>query len=75
MDVRMPVLDGYETTKAIRTSARKDAGTVPIIALSANVFTDDVDKGLKVGMNDYLSKPVEPQKLYRTLGKYFNESK
>lgn len=67
MDVQMPELDGLQATAAIRELARPDAQTVPIIGLSANVFRHDVDRALEQGMNGYLSKPIELQKLYETL--------
>lgn len=67
MDVRMPVMDGLETTAAIRSLDRKDAQTIPIIALTANAFDEDVQRSLQVGMNAHLSKPVEPEQLYKTL--------
>ncbi len=60
MDVRMPELDGLEATKAIRALDRKDASVVPIIALTANAFDEDVQRSLQVGMNAHLSKPVPP---------------
>ncbi len=67
MDVRMPEMDGLEATAAIRALNRKDAKTVPIIAMTANAFDEDVQRSLQVGMNAHLSKPVEPEHLYRTL--------
>lgn len=67
MDIRMPVMDGITATKEIRALNRTDALTIPIIAMSANAFTEEVDNSLRAGMNDYLAKPVEPLKLYRTL--------
>ena len=67
MDVRMPIMDGLETTAAIRALERKDAKTVPIIALTANAFDEDVQRSLQFGMNAHLSKPVEPEQLYQTL--------
>ncbi|HBF86548.1 MAG TPA: hypothetical protein DDW54_02595, partial [Clostridiales bacterium] len=67
MDVRMPEMDGLEATAAIRALDRKDAKTVPIIAMTANAFDEDVQRSLQVGMNAHLSKPVEPDRLYRTL--------
>ena len=70
MDIRMPVLDGYSATKAIRSLSRPDAGTVHIIGLSANAFREDIEKAKDSGMNDYLAKPIEPQKLYETLARY-----
>jgi len=67
MDVRMPEMDGLEATTAIRALDREDAQTIPIIAMTANAFDEDVQRSLQVGMNAHLSKPVEPEHLYRTL--------
>ena len=67
MDVRMPIMNGLETTKAIRALNRNDAKNVPIIALTANDVDEDVQKSLRAGMNAHLSKPVEPGLLYETL--------
>lgn len=60
-------MDGLEATTAIRSVDRKDAGIIPIIAMTANAFDEDVQRSLQVGMNAHLSKPVEPERLYRTL--------
>lgn len=68
MDIRMPEMDGLETTEKIRELDRADASGVPIIALTANAFDEDVQRSLQAGMNAHLSKPVEPERLYRTLG-------
>ncbi len=67
MDVRMPVMDGLEAARALRALDRPDAKTVPIIALTANAFDEDVQRSLQAGMNAHLSKPVEPERLYETL--------
>ena len=67
MDVRMPEMDGLAATAAIRALGREDAKTVPIIAMTANAFDEDVQRSLQVGMNAHLSKPVEPELLCRTL--------
>ena len=67
MDIRMPVMDGLEATTAIRALDRPDAKTVPIIAMTANAFDEDVQRSLQAGMNAHLSKPVEPEHLYETL--------
>ena len=67
MDVRMPEMDGLAATEAIRALERKDAKTIPIIAMTANAFDEDVQRSLQVGMNAHLSKPVEPERLYQTL--------
>ena len=67
MDVRMPVMTGLEATAAIRALDRLDAKTVPIIAMTANAFDEDVQRSLQAGMNAHLSKPVDPEHLYETL--------
>ncbi|MBR1797004.1 MAG: response regulator [Clostridiales bacterium] len=67
MDIRMPEMDGLVATERIRALDRADAKTVPIIALTANAFDEDVQRSLQVGMNAHLSKPVEPDHLYQTL--------
>ncbi|MBQ7464004.1 MAG: response regulator, partial [Lachnospiraceae bacterium] len=56
-----------EATQAIRAADRRDAPAVPIIAMTANAFDEDVQRSLQVGMNAHLSKPVEPERLYQTL--------
>jgi signal transduction histidine kinase/ActR/RegA family two-component response regulator len=58
MDIQMPIMDGYSATRAIRNSGRENARSIPIIALSANVFKEDIDKAMRAGMNDYLGKPL-----------------
>ena len=67
MDMRMPEMDGLEATKRIRDLDRADAKQIPIIALTANAFDEDVQRSLQAGMNAHLSKPVEPERLYQTL--------
>ena len=67
MDVRMPEMDGLEATAAIRALNRGDAKFIPIIALTANAFDEDVQQSLQAGMTAHLSKPVEPEHLYDTL--------
>lgn len=67
MDVRMPEMDGLAATEAIRALDRPDAKKIPIIAMTANAFDEDVQRSLQVGMNAHLSKPVEPDRLYQTL--------
>ncbi len=67
MDMRMPEMDGLEATKAIRASSHGDAKTIPIIALTANAFDEDVQRSLQAGLNAHLSKPVEPDDLFETL--------
>jgi len=67
MDVRMPEMDGLEATRAIRALKRADAKRVPVIAMTANAFDEDVQLSLQAGMNAHLSKPVDPEHLYQTL--------
>ena len=67
MDVRMPIMDGLEAAAAIRELDRPDAIAIPIIALTANAFDEDVQRSLQVGMDAHLTKPVEAERLYQTL--------
>ena len=67
MDIRMPVMDGLEATAAIRALDHPDAKTVPIIAMTANAFDEDVQRSLKAGMNAHLTKPADPEQLYKAL--------
>ena len=67
MDVRMPEMDGLEATIAIRKLNRLDAKIIPIIAMTANAFDEDVQRSLQVGMDAHLTKPVESERLYQTL--------
>ena len=67
MDMRMPVMDGLDATRTIRQMERPDAKTIPIIALTANAFDEDVQRSMQAGLNAHLSKPVEPEALFKTL--------
>lgn len=67
MDVRMPVMDGLQAASNIRHWDRPDAGTIPIIAMTANAFDEDVEKSRIAGMNAHLSKPIDPELMYATL--------
>ncbi|MBQ6439639.1 MAG: response regulator [Mogibacterium sp.] len=67
MDMRMPVMNGLEATRAIRASGRADAESIPVIALTANSFDEDVQRSMQAGLNAHLSKPVEPEALFDTL--------
>ena len=67
MDMRMPEMDGLEATRTIRACGREDAKKIPIIALTANAFDEDVQRSLQAGLNAHLSKPVEPEALFDTL--------
>ena len=63
----MPILNGYDTTAAIRDLQRPDAGKVPIIAMTADAFLDDQKKCLDAGMNGHLAKPIDANRMYQTL--------
>lgn len=67
MDIKMPVMDGLEAAKAIRSSSRADAKTQPIIALTANAFDEDVEASRAAGMNGHITKPMQPDDLLRLL--------
>ena len=72
MDLRMPVMTGFEATEAIRKLKREDAQTIPIIAVSADAFKDDIQRCLDCGMNAHTAKPLEPQKILSLLGQYLH---
>jgi len=67
MDIRMPVMDGYEATVAIRAKKRADAAAIPIIAMTADTFADDRVDCKNAGMNDCVYKPINMENLYSTL--------
>jgi len=67
MDIRMPILDGLRAARNIRTLEREDAKTIPIIAMSGNGFDEDISAAKAAGMNDYVLKPIEPDKLFKVL--------
>ena len=69
MDVRMPVMDGLDAARAIRALARPDAKKIPIVAMTANAFMEDMAKSSAAGMDAHLSKPIDPQVLYSTLAR------
>ena len=71
MDIQMPEMDGYEATKRIRALEVPEAKTVPIIAVTANVFKEDVDKCLEAGMNDHIGKPINVTDVLEIMKKYF----
>ena len=73
MDMRMPEMDGLEATRQIRAMDREDAKTIPIIALTANAFDEDVQRSMQAGLNAHLSKPVQPEVLYETLESLITE--
>ena len=70
MDLMMPVMSGYEATRVIRGLDRSDAKTVPIIALSANAFEEDVAMAKDAGMNEHLAKPVDIRKMFKVMSRF-----
>lgn len=73
MDIMMPVMDGLEATRHIRSMNRRDAMTIPIVAMSANAFQEDVEKSLAAGLNEHLTKPLDEKKLTETMKKYLGK--
>ena len=73
MDIRMPVMDGLKATEAIRALDHPDAKTVPIIAMTANAFDEDVQRSLQAGMNAHLTKPADPEQLYKALQEFIHD--
>ena len=70
MDVRMPVMDGYESTRAIRGLQRPDAQTIPIIAMTADAFAEDIKRCLDSGMDAHTAKPINLDETISLLKKY-----
>ncbi len=73
MDVRMPIMNGIDATKAIRALNREDAATIPIIAMTADAFDEERKKTLEAGMNYHLSKPINPRLLYKILSEFLKK--
>ena len=74
LDVSMPEMDGYETVRAIRKSGRKDASDVPVFAMTANAFAEDISAVMDAGMNGHIAKPIEIDILYETLQEVLKKS-
>ena len=74
MDVQMPVMNGYEATKAIRALARQDAAKIPIFAMTANAFAEDEKEALNAGMNFHLAKPVDVELLKKVVYQYIRKA-
>ena len=70
MDIQMPLMNGYDATRCIRSSEHPAAGTIPIIAMTANAFNDDVQAAFDAGMNGHLAKPIDVEVLYKTIARY-----
>ena len=72
MDIQMPLMDGYEAAEALRSMDRKDAQNVPIIAMTANAFADDVLAAKNAGMDEHIAKPLDMLRLQELLEDYLN---
>ena len=72
MDVRMPYMDGLKAARRIRASGKSDAKTIPIMAMTANAYEEDIQQSMEAGMNAHLVKPVEPSELYRAVQRALN---
>ncbi len=70
MDIQMPVMDGYKAAKTIRQSDKDDASCIPIVAMSANAFADDIAESKRAGMNEHITKPLDIKELMRCLDKW-----
>lgn len=70
MDIQMPIMNGYEATKLIRKSQRKDIQNIPVVAMSADAFAEDVEACLKAGMNGHISKPIDFKEVMKVIEKY-----
>lgn len=70
MDIQMPMMDGHQATRAIRSSGKPDATTIPIVAMSANAFTEDMETSKRSGMNDHIAKPINVSRLVMLMEKY-----
>ena len=75
MDIHMPVMDGYESARRIRSLQRADAKKVPIIAMTADAFADDIQRCLEAGMNAHIAKPIDPELLFDTICRAVAESR
>ncbi len=73
MDIQMPVMDGYEATRAIRSSGREDLKEIPIIAMTANAFAEDVRAAMQAGMNQHVPKPLDVGQLMAAMKKWLGE--
>ena len=75
MDVQMPVMNGYEATQAIRNSGQEDAGEIPIVAMTANAFAEDVTASRKAGMSEHITKPLDIGQLKKCMGRFLGKKR
>ena len=74
VDMQMPVMNGYEATQAIRNSNHPNAKTLPILAMTANAFVEDIARAKEAGMNAHIAKPIDVSQLYTTLTEILNQA-
>ena len=74
MDIQMPVMNGYEAAKQIRSLKNRETASVPIVAMTANAFEEDREKSYEAGMNGYLAKPVSAEALINTIDKIMKDN-
>jgi CheY-like chemotaxis protein len=74
MDIRMPEMNGLDAAVTIRQMGRPDAGSIPIIAMSADAFEEDIQKCLKAGMNGHVAKPIDSEGLFKVLSKAISQA-
>jgi CheY-like chemotaxis protein len=73
MDIQMPVMNGYEATERLRHSTREDLHTLPIVAMTADAFAEDVRKAMKAGMNGHVAKPIDIARLQGYFEEFWND--
>lgn len=73
MDIEMPVMNGFEATKGIRGSSHKCAETIPILAMTGSIFAEDITIALDAGMNEYITKPIDTNQLYKVIRSYIKK--
>ena len=73
MDIQMPIMNGYEATGIIRKSTHPDAAKIPIYAMTADAFTEDVNMALSAGMDGHIAKPIDTKLLYQTMDRVFRK--
>ena len=75
MDIMMPVMDGLEAARTIRSSGMEDSSSIPIIAMSANAFQDDIEQSMNAGMNEHITKPIDLKRLINTIHSHVKQKK
>ena len=73
MDIQMPVMDGHAATRAIRSLPREDSSHIPIVAMSANAFAEDISASREAGMNEHITKPLDVERLMNCMDYWMNQ--